>query len=198
MPTLEKRHRLRGIRRARFRPIAPGNFITRRTRSFLYALTFTPTPAHYEHSLRYVHPYSKAIGYIDNPPIVPPWTVLGPVEDPEATYPGIIPPPPPPPPPAPGRMALGPPFLPGAAHAFTPGTAPRQLSGGSFAVCRLTIIAASTNTGTIWVGYHSNVAPGDGFPLGAGAARDFDVSDLGAVWLIGENATDLIYYVYER
>jgi len=188
--------RARGIERTRIRPNASGAFISKRVRSYLYVLRLPETPGHYVHTIPYDHPYPKAYGYIDEPPIVPPWTVMGPLET-GVSYPAI-PPPPPPPPPPPERKALGPPFLPGASHAFTPGQSPKQISQGTFAIARLTIIAASTNTGTIWVAYHQGVAPGDGFPLVAGAARDFDVNDLGSVWLIGENATDKIYYAYER
>lgn len=63
--------------RARVRPNAPGNFITDQRRATVFGLTFSPTPEHYIHWWPYIFPESKAIGYIDNPPLSPPWEVIG-------------------------------------------------------------------------------------------------------------------------
>jgi len=199
MPTLILQNRRRRIRRGRPRLNAPGNFITIRRGSMLYSLTFPPTPEHYVKYQAYAHPYPKAYGYIDAPPLVPPLVLIGPAANPEQIEYPAAPPEIPPPPALPAeRRATGPPFEPGDSGSFAPGTSPSRLVAGSFPIARLTLLAAGANTGKIWVAYKVGAAAEMSFPLAAGAARDFEINDLSLVSFVAENATDKFYFIYER
>jgi len=190
--------RERTIERARPRPPHKGNYITITKGGMVYALAYGPTEASYIKHKEYKHPYTKAYGYIDAPPPTPPLTPVGPAATLEAPIPlGTIVTPPAPPAPAGVTITKPAVEMPGDAYPITPGTTPTRIYPCSRAVKRLTLLAASTNTGTIWVKPRSNVAPNNGFPLVPGAARDFDNVDIGWYYVIAENAEDKVYAVWE-
>jgi hypothetical protein len=74
----------------------------------------------------------------------------------------------------------------------------------AFNVKRVTILAASTNTGTLYISGSKNQSSGQGFPLVAGAAKDIGLTtdtkdlDLSSVFLIGTNASDQAFIEYEK
>lgn len=71
--------RQRGIQRTRPRPNARGNFITLRIFATVFTITFASTDLHYIKWIPYRHPFSKAIGFVDNPAPVPALVPLGPI-----------------------------------------------------------------------------------------------------------------------
>ncbi len=94
MATLSLLDRQRTRTRDRPRPNAPGNYITDQRRATVFSLTFTPTPQHYIKWWPYFFPETKAIGYRNDPPIVPQWVEVGPKEQINTVYDiagGIIP-----------------------------------------------------------------------------------------------------------
>ncbi|MEM3979980.1 MAG: hypothetical protein QXF79_01825 [Ignisphaera sp.] len=191
-------NRERGIARSRPRPEHKGNYITITKGSTVYALVYGETPSSYIKHKPYAHPYTKAYGYIDNPPPTPPLKPVGPAPTLEAPTPSgtvftpITESPPP------GITITKPPVtVPGDAYAITPSTTPTRIYPGSLVVKRLTLLASMKNIGNIWVKPRPDVAPGSGFPLAPGAARDFDNVDIGWYYVIAENTTDIVYAIWE-
>lgn len=82
MVTVSLLDRERTRDRARPRPNAPGNYITAVFFATVYSLTFAPSPENYIKWWPYVFPNTKAIGYVDEPPISPLWLPVGPVDTP--------------------------------------------------------------------------------------------------------------------
>jgi len=201
MATLILYERQRERIRARPRPNAPGNFITKQDAATVYTLTMPATPKHYIKSILYPKVESKAIGYFDNPAPIPPWVHLGPAaqpqridyppghQDPVRQPPDGIPPGVNPVIPLSGRA--------GSQGSFVPGVNPRQLFPTTLKCRRVTILADTANALDVWVGYSNAIRPDLAFPLIPGAARDMDVDDASWIWLVGENATDQIFFIYE-
>lgn len=239
MVTVSLLDRTRTRDRARPRPNAPGNYITAAFFASVFSLTFTPSPENYIKWWPYVFPETKAIGYVDDPPISPPWVAVGPVATVAGVpniagsiIPGVGPTPPAPPsvpfpqlpapalpsfevptPTTPAAIAL-PPVSPtsvapgsnpvvetgtkgGDTGTFIPGTSPRQLFTGTFPIRTVTILAPSSNAADIHLGFSPEVTTEDSFPLAPGAAKDFKISDLSNLYILGENATDQIRFSYE-
>lgn len=176
MATVKLAFRRRGIRRARPRPNAAGNFITRRVFSIVYFLTFSRTDSHYIKWDAYRHPYPPPVGYVFPPPPSPGWQVLGPATDPETVnnieapepYAPVPPPSAPapafpstpifmpipvPPPPLPGRPTPTPttpmPASDFAAKTLTLTTAETRLSAQNIPVRSILLLAHPDNTGDI-------------------------------------------------
>lgn len=82
MVTVSLLDRERTRDRARPRPNAPGNYITAVFFATVYSLTFTPSPENYIKWWPYAFPETRAIGYVDEPAITPPWLPVGPVDTP--------------------------------------------------------------------------------------------------------------------
>jgi len=193
--------RERGIGRGRPRPPHTGNYVTITKGSVVYALVFPPTPSSYVKHVVYTNPYTKAWGYVDAPPPVPPLVPVGPAPTLEAPIPSGTTYAP-----APISLPAGPTPVtavapsvtrPGDAGVLVPGTTPTRVYPASLPVKRLTILASPDNVGTIWVKPASDVAPDRAFPLAPGAARDFDGVDLSWIYIVATNSTDKVYYVYE-
>lgn len=55
----------------------------------------------------------------------------------------------------------------------------------------LTILAPTTNTGTIYVGT-STVSSTNGFPLVAGAMLALSITNPNQIWMIGTNTSDIL------
>ena len=55
----------------------------------------------------------------------------------------------------------------------------------------LTILAPTSNTGTIYVGTQ-NVTAANGFPLVAGAMLEMAITNPNQIWMIGSNTTDIL------
>ncbi len=240
MVTVSLLDRERTRDRARPRPNAAGNYITAVFFATVYSLTFTPSPENYIKWWPYVFPNTKAIGYVDEPPIIPPWLPVGPVDTPSiipniagsiipGIGPGVTPPafvpfptvpvaplpifeiPQPIAPIATPVPAVGPQTTPAGAQlvanaanrpgntgTFIPGTAPKQIFQGQVPIRTVTILAPSTNAGTIHLGFNSDLTTDNSFPLVAGAAKDFAIDDLSTLYILAENATDKIHFSYER
>lgn len=83
------------------------------------------------------------------------------------------------------------------------GTTSTRASQSSFVVNRVTVVADPGNGGTIWVQGIANANAGVGFPLAAGASKDFgDLTsskkhDLSTFVFIGTNASDKVNLAYE-
>jgi len=193
---MSRRRRQLKIARPR-RPSQPW-FVTLRIYATVYRLDYPAHPETPTFFTPYAAPYPKAFGYVDRPPPIYPLIPIGPAVS-LATVPVIPTPPPPPPlPPIPvGRGPLGPPFLPGDASPFVPGTVANRIVTAKFDISQLTILADPANVFSIWVKYTRDVAVGSGFPLAPGTARDCNINDLSGIWFIGQNATDRIFYIYE-
>lgn len=191
------RERVRG----RARADGQGNFITAKVYATVYTLTFSASKALYDLSKLATPVYSKAWNYIDNPPPSPAWKALGPIANPQyADYPAGAQVPPRQ---TPANVPQGvTPVLPmsgrpGGQGVIVPGTSTRQLFSTTLKARRITVLADSANSGSIWCGYSPGFAVGNAFPLTAGAARDFDIDDLSQLYLLGENTTDSAYFIYE-
>lgn len=198
MGLIQMLERERGIARARLRPPHKGNYITITKGGTVYSLTYPETPASYVKHRGYAHPYPKAYGYIDAPPPTPPLIPVGPAATLEAPIPvGEVYTPEVEKPAAGITLAKPPVEIPGDAAVITPSTTPTRIYSGPWVVKRLTLLADPANTGTIWVKPRPDVAPKHGFPLAAGAARDFDNVDLSWYYVVGENATDTVYAIWE-
>lgn len=84
------------------------------------------------------------------------------------------------------------------------GTTSKPLTTGSFIVARVTILAATANAGVIWISSALGSGAGVGFPLVAGAAKDYGDPtsekgvDLSTIFVIGTNPTDTIHLSYEK
>jgi len=201
MPTYILLERSRERTRGRSTPNSPGNFITKQDAATVFTLTYPPTPKHYIKSILYPKVESKALGYFDNPAPVPPWVPLGPVAIPQKTdYPAAHQDPARQPPAGipPGVnpvIPLSP--RPGSQGVFVPGLTPVQLFDTTLKCRRVTLLAASTNALTIWAGYSPSIASGLAFPLAPGASRDMDIDDASYIWMVGENATDQVFFIYE-
>jgi hypothetical protein len=84
------------------------------------------------------------------------------------------------------------------------GTKPVALPAAVQNIRRVTILAASSNAGTIWVNTNPNIPAGFGFPLVAGAAKDYGhpamsdkTLDPTQIVLIGTDVNDTVYISYE-
>jgi len=199
MPISIVSRRRRQLKLARARQPSLPNFVTIRIYGMVYRIDYPAHPETPTFFTPYSAPYPKAYGYVDRPPPAFPLKPMGPTVDLKTVPVTPTPPPPPPPPPQPAeRRALGPPFLPGDATRFVPGTTPRQIVTGEFPISTLTILADPANLGNIWIKYTRDVAVNNGFPLAPGAARDCNVNDLSKPYFIATNATDAIFYIYER
>lgn len=73
------------------------------------------------------------------------------------------------------------------------------LNKTSLFVRRVTVLAASANVGTIWIVSTSGGVAGQGFPLVAGAAKDFGfptltdkLIDLSTIFVVGTDAADSV------
>lgn len=240
MVTLSLLDRERTRTRDRPRANAPGNYITAVFFATVYSLTFTPSPENYIKWWPYVFPETKAIGYVDEPPIVPQWLPVGPVASPAlipeiagaiipGIGPGIVPPaivpfpvlptptlptfevPQPIPAASVPPLAVGPQITPAGAQVvanaanrpgntgtFIPGTEPKQIFQGQVPIRTVTILAPSTNAGTIHLGFNPELTTDNSFPLVAGAAKDFNIDDLSTLYILAENATDKVHFSYER
>jgi len=194
-------NRDRARQRARARPNAPGNFVTASMFAQWYSITFPKSEKDFIHSILAKPVFSKAIGYYDNPPPKWPWVPLASSGNPQqAAYPSQhIEPPRPSTPGAPGNPApvitIG--GRPGMAGVFVPGTNPRQINRTTLVIKRITVLADPANANSIWTGYTNTIQPDLVFPLTPGAARDYDMDDLSELWLVAENATDQVFYIYE-
>lgn len=238
MVTVSLLDRTRTRDRARPRPSAAGNFITASFFATVYSLTFTPTPQHYIKWWPYVFPETKAIGYVDNPAIVPPWVAVGPVND-IAIIPNItgsilpsnagLPPVQVPdlgiPIPAIGNLGNPTPVTvepvvtpnvlpqttpagaqltaqtankPGQTFSKTVGTSAIQLFGTTLPTRGVTILNDPDNAGDIWVGYDSQVLVNNGFRLIPGAAKDFNIDDVSAIWLVASVAAQIVHVEYTK
>lgn len=226
--------------RARPRPNAPGNYITDQRRATVYSLTFTPSPENYIRWWPYAFPETKAIGYIDNPPLDPAWISVGPIAvidpilniagalipgQPGATTPPILLPDFGVPIPPPGELAgpepidisipsvpaLLPLDLPegatliaetahkaGRTFSSLVGTVRQQIQTSMFPIRGITILADAGNAGVVRVGYDSQLEVTNGFPLVAGAAKDFNIDNLADIWLIATLAGQVIHVEYTK
>jgi hypothetical protein len=201
MPTYVLVDRQRTRERTRARGNAPGNYITKQDAATVYFINFPLTPKHYIKSVLYPKVESHAVETYDNPAPVPPWSYLGPAAQPQKTdYPPQAQTPPRQ---VPDGLPSGVnPVLPismraGSQGAFTPGTTASQLYGNLLKIRRVTVLADTANALNIWIGYQNSITPNNAFPLSPGAARDFDIDDLSQLWLVGENATDQVFFVFE-
>ena len=88
-------------------------------------------------------------------------------------------------------------LLPGNTGTFTPGISPSQLFLGIRPIRRVTILAPSSNAGTIHLGYDTSLTTDNSFPLVAGSAKDLFINDLSKLYMLAENATDVIHFEYE-
>lgn len=86
MVTVSLLDRTRTRDRARPRANVPGNYITANFFATVFSLTLSLSPENYIKWWPYVFPETRAIGYVDDPAIVPAWQPVGPVASP-----GIIP-----------------------------------------------------------------------------------------------------------
>ena len=198
MTLVQMLERERKIERARPRPPHKGNFITITKGGTVYSLTYSETPSSYIKHKEYTHPYTKAVGYVYPPAPVPPLVPVGPAPTLRAPIPvGTVYTPEVEKPAAGITLAKPPVEIPGDAAVITPGTTPVRIYPGTRVVKRLTLLADSSNTGTIWVKPRSDVAPRRGFPLAPGAARDFDNVDIGWYYVVAENSTDTVYAIWE-
>lgn len=60
----------------------------------------------------------------------------------------------------------------------------------------LLIKAKIGNAKTIWIGGKGEMTEkGKGFPLEAGQSLIIDIDNAGTFWFIGENTTDVLYYL---
>lgn len=201
MATLILFERSRERVRDRPRPNAPGNFITKQDAATVFTLTYPKTEKNYIASKLYPKVESKALGYYDDPAPNPPWVPLGPAAQPQKINypPGVQDPIRQPPDNVPPGVNPVIPISarPGSQGVYVPGVNPSQLFPTTLKVRRVTIIADSANALTIWIGYNPTIAPDIAFPLAPGAARDMDVDDASYIWLVGENATDQVFFIYE-
>jgi len=84
------------------------------------------------------------------------------------------------------------------------GVTSTPLKTTAFVVQRATILAASGNTGTLYISGSKGNPAGQGFPLVAGSAKDIGEPDdskgvdLSSVYLIGTNSADQAFIEYER
>lgn len=85
---------------------------------------------------------------------------------------------------------------PGKTGTVVIGIVAKQISPSAFPIRGVTILADNLNALNIWIGYDPQVAANLGFKLIPGAAKDLNIDDLSAVWLIGENAADKIHFEY--
>jgi hypothetical protein len=72
-----------------------------------------------------------------------------------------------------------------------------QIGGASSVPLKsgITILADSSNSGTIYVGASSSVSTTNGFPLAAGAALELSLSDLNIAYCISDASSQTIHYV---
>lgn len=201
MPTYQLLERSRERTRGRARPDGQGNYITAKVYATVYSLTFSASKAIYSFSELAKPTYTKAWNYIDNPAPKPAWVPVGPVAQPQREdYPaGAQVPPRQPPANVPSGVTPVLPMSgrPGGQGVLIVGTTPKQIFATTLKVRRVTVLAPSTNALNIWTGYSPQASAGNAFPLVPGAARDYDIDDASQLWFIGENATDLIYFIYE-
>lgn len=87
---------------------------------------------------------------------------------------------------------------PGQTGTFIPGTEPKQIFQGQVPIRSVTILAPSSNAGTIHLGYNPELTTDNSFPLVAGSAKDLNIDDLSVLYILAENATDKIHYEYTR
>ncbi|MEM3152742.1 MAG: hypothetical protein QXW26_04715 [Candidatus Nitrosocaldus sp.] len=85
----------------------------------------------------------------------------------------------------------------GGQGVFVPGLVPSRIFTTQLPIRLVTILADDNNIGNIWVGYNQAIATGNAFKLVAGSARDFAIDDLSKIWLVAENTTDRVFYIYE-
>jgi hypothetical protein len=116
-----------------------------------------------------------------------------------ASFTPVVTPSPPTPPEAPPENKLAIRTLP-----ILVGTKPTKLPIAQRAIRRMTILASPQNAGTIWIVMNPNAPAGSGFPLIAGAAKDFGHPamndkqlDPSEIVLIGEDPNDRVYLAYE-
>lgn len=203
MPTLAIYNRQRVRERARPRRNAPGNFVTIRIFNNVYSLTFRETPAHYIKFKPYEFPYTKAFGYVDNPPLDPPLVPVGTVVNPEKVdyVPAVTPAPPVlpegvAPGTTPGAVIEIPPQA-GAAGKIIPGILPKQIFNTARPIRSIRVKAADGNAANIWWGYDPSISIDNAVPIIPGSGDVIIVSDASALWFVAENATDKFYYAYE-
>lgn len=187
--------------RGRARIDGQGNFISAQVYATVYTLTFNASKALYDLSKLAPPTYSKAWNYIDNPPPNPAWKALGPAANPQFTdYPAAAQVPPRQPPanvPQGVTPVLPMSGRPGGQGVIVPGTTTRPVFATTLKVRRVTVLADSANAASIWTGYGPGFAAGNSFPLTPGAARDYDIDDASQLYLLGENSTDFVYFIYE-
>jgi hypothetical protein len=203
MPYTIENNRKRRRQIARIRQDSKGNYITIIISKTGYYVEFPPSPEHYRHYKLYPYAHPTPIGYIFEPPPKYPLKPLFAVSTLETIPTGEIAKPPTvetptgiPPETAviPTAPAVSTKQITGN---LTPGTTPKTPFNFTMKVKRLTILAATTNTGTIWIGTTSAVWAGGGFPLIPGAAVDFGAIDMANIYIIAENTTDKVYYLAE-
>lgn len=203
MPTLAIYNRQRVRDRARPRRNAPGNYVTIRIYAHVYSITFNETPAHYIKYKLYEFPYTKAFGYVDNPPPSPPLVPVGTVVDPQfVNYASPVTPAPVVVPDGvdpgtkPSPIIELPPQS-GSAGKLVPGTSPKQIFGTKTPIRSIRIKAFDGNAGNIWWGYDPSIKVDECVPILPGSGDVIIVADAAALWFVAENATDKFYYAYE-
>ena len=55
----------------------------------------------------------------------------------------------------------------------------------------MTVLAPTTNTGTIYIG-NGSVSSTNGFPLVAGASLQIIIANANQLWMIGSNTSDIL------
>lgn len=217
MPYFERLNRERTRVRGRTRPLAFGNFLTVTKGSIVYYLLYGKTEREVPYYALYAVAFPKLFGYIEEVPPEPRLKPLGVISNAQLMVPTTIDVTGPP-------IQLEIPTIPqvnpfpqilptetaptapsasvglkaGDAGKLPVGLSPKRIFETTFPIKQVLILAASANTGTIWVKPSPFVSAENGFPLIAGAARLWPIDDLSVLYYVGEDAADAIYFAYER
>lgn len=73
-----------------------------------------------------------------------------------------------------------------------------QLSDTAFPIRQITILADINNAADVWLGYDPLVQVNNGFPLAPGSAKTLNIDDMSDVYILGQNATDLVHIEYTK
>lgn len=219
MVYLQLLNRRRGLIRGRPRPSANSNFITIKKSGTVYSLTYPPLNPPLKFYLVYVAPQPQPIGYKNNPVMNPPYILIGAQTDPQSLIPQDLPVTQPPTPPAPPSGVIVPPIvtgvtipqpsLPNAQSAVQVGaydngnsfqlvltTSPKRLYQGATPSKTVVIIASSTNTGNIYIGFNPSVSNLTGVIIPKGSGVSIPISDAGKIYIVADNAGDIVSGFY--